>query len=808
MNCDKSAEFVSLPADGTTKSPIIYGNARDVEQSRGQWRHAENASTTTITIQQMKVALASRGTAWITGPSYLPDSSGDICGTTLTAQNGSGLLASSTRVVTAAHIARPIIAGDDAQAPRRELYFEATGASSGDFVEDAYSNGDPMHHWDREYCHNPTNCYATKFNSAEQNPLLPNRLAALGIEQLDEDEAIQFFRGPWPWDIEQDQFSSVFDPSRDLDIAVLRVTQRQSPFRADYPASNWRHLSSGSFPIRAPGVFFNSRPFTSIQHMGCPDDPLPSDSSNCQQPLTPDTLLWPAMPGDPSDRFTKMWGLHHNVYPFDPIDQSYPSELRTNLISNPYPYILEGFASDPADREKGVRHTDETTAEIPYCVNAGSPGLIELEAGDLFGVSLDAFRASSGGAVLHPQRSPRFRSGEMTTFEKATAISPSAVFTALPSSVAAIDSGGWGNPHIPDSQNVLLSTAVSDEVSQWSQRDDADDSESDPFDPSPLQPDSGQPPCEEHNGHFCEVYATSLEQNDAFPTIPTDIDFFEWPDSEDPNKINQAEIEEEESGWRNLLCGHSHPDFGIDEETHVNAGVGVGFIGSVAYNPAAPNERIVDEGSTLGFLRLVCAPWSSVPFVTNWPFLRTTGSAFLRGTAQSTISFGELGSLDAALATMAEYRYDDVDTGEEYIRPMSMKTCPPNYFLRGIRFNALTDPSETKRIIGGITELVCSPSSEAPYAQGLSTDDIIRSLYLPEDEQCPFRMGDRCFSRSQYIGWPRQMGLPKCEDTSFPNACAEETICPAGKVVSGFQYRRDSNGFTTDLGLRCIQEPS
>lgn len=109
--------------------------------------------------------------------------------------------------------------------------------------------------------------------------------------------------------------------------------------------------------------------------------------------------------------------------------------------------------------------------------------------------------------------------------------------------------------------------------------------------------------------------------------------------------------------------------------------------------------------------------------------------------------------------------------------------------------------------MGGITTLLCERSSGSPREGEPET--IERHLYLDEDDDaiCPFMMGDRCFSRSQYIGWPRDNGWPECGSVAFPDECAALTRCPSGQVVSGFQYQRGTGGFISGFAIDCMEAP-
>ena len=827
---DQSGENTSFDDPNVLNSidkNLIFGTDRDVEQSRGQWRHAENAGHNAENTgnnderlrmaQLVQTALASRGTGGVIAPVYSVESDCTKDGI----GHGSGLLSSSTRFVTARHVAEP----KHGHSGEMNIYFEATGEPNsttsfrgGEFVPDATSNGTPLFLFDRGYS------YQTKFGGDEENPLLANRLASLGLEEIGK-EGRRFLRGPWPFAVDESpdgpklDYEAVYHPDRLLDITVLKAESRGEVFSQHRNSEAWPLLSTGSWgPIDRPGIFFDYQPFQSLQNMKCSDDEFsPSDCPE-ELELEPTTRLYPEVSDDESATFTKLWSLHHQWFPDseDGLGNLSEESVRTNLISNPFPYVETGTSESTDYPEKGIRHSvtdpdEPTTAEIkPYCVAEGADPL-ELPLGDVFPISLDAITGSSGGGVLQPQR----KLIRNSVREHPALVDPAAV--QFGSDATELETTDWTIP-IPQDQNgnyenYILANPISDQVARWGGRDRGEDS-GDPFNPIPDQPPSdGEPPkCQEQ--HDGKVLCTpDTVTNDAFPDIPpSGFSPYDWDGDGDPD---EREREHESSGpVRTIACGHSHPSFAGDSEDMRLDGVGVasGFIGSVRYNPDFEDDDVLDEDSTVGFLRMVCAPWSSVPFVQNWPFLRTAGTSYFgtkRDLSTNTREFRGFGdSLSDALVNFAEWRYqDETDPAndERYLRPMSMKTCPPNYFLNGLRFQTRPAPSGDHRVLSGITELKCQLGTES--SAGLPYN-VTRPLDLDPDEgSCTFTMGDQCFSRSQFIGIPRDLGLPECGSVSAPQACVTTTTCGQGKVVSGWRYSRDEDGMIDQFALDCLPEP-
>jgi hypothetical protein len=203
---------------------------------------------------------------------------------------------------------------------------------------------------------------------------------------------------------------------------------------------------------------------------------------------------------------------------------------------------------------------------------------------------------------------------------------------------------------------------------------------------------------------------------------------------------------------------------------------------------------------------MVCTPWSSVPFVRNWSFLQTIGTS-ARNTGPNTAMVpNSFGTLAHSLATIAEWRHDPNEPEDAYLRPLSMKTCPPNYFLRGVDFHVRPHPGNADQaILAGITRLHCQRSIR-PHNNEPIGERIVIELYDPEDS-CQMHLGDDCFSLGQQIGWSRPTSVPQCQGET-DTLCSDRIMCDdPGEAVSGFYYHRSSDGFISEFGLDCMRAP-
>ncbi len=773
------------PESDDRQAPLVLSDFRDVDQAQGQWQHVTHAVDHQRQILLLQSALALRGIAGIGGDRF----SGPDC-RVYSGISASGLLTSSTRLVTAHHVVASRV--DQEQIP---VYFEATFTQQQElqdsFVQDADANGFPLVYFDRALP------YPTKFTTPVENPLLANRLSQLGLNLS--RTARRTLRGPWHFGVQDDDFPAVLTASGRLDVAVLEAQHRSLPFHPNVSPDDWRYLRTGSLPPLAPGVFFDYRPFRSLSY--CPTE-LDEDYS-CPEPLAHGEGLLPQSPRDPSgDPPTPLWLLHHNEYPED--RETNVRALRTNIVSNPFPYLIDGIP-DASGVEKGVRWSDPYSGFVEVCT---SDGLVPFEYGDQFDVTLDSFGGSSGGALFHPHR---FVQGNGVR-ESSHRIYPHAVAVAISNAPPPSIYAEWGLPQADNLDHLNVMAAASEAVSRRSQYDQATEDEDDASKPTPIQPEGdGGPACIIYDDdRNCVQYKRTIVDNHAYP-MPSALLPYRYPEGIDPDDVDADEALHEEvtssengTNRRWVGCAVSHSPFTEDEDgMRINAGLGVGFFGSLRYNPHN-SEDVADDGSVVGYLRMICAPWSSVPFVSNWLFLQTIGTSYSNTSRDTALFPGRFGSLAEALVTVGEIRNQgDVAT----VRPLSMKTCPPNYFLRGVAFHSRKSPSGSERVLAGIRTLHCQRSNNPHDPSETIPDTIDVDLYGEDVNSCWHSIGEQCFSLGQQIGWSRPVQLPSCRDVSYPEDCHAFTRCPDGQLVDGFSYWRNAEGLITSFHISCIEEP-
>ena len=461
----------------------MFGFGRDVEQSRGQWRHAEvagkgaddasdpqeEAEDGARAARLVQTALASRGTTEIRGTVWRPQGA-TVCEEPML-NRGSGQLSSSTRLVTARHVVEPMGAydGPGIHTDGIEVRFETTDGGSvpeGRFVPgwDDNTQGPVVPH-DHDYY--PSPFYPTKFPTNEANPLLANRMAQLGMEELAPLE-MEFLRGPWRFEADTSSctinddcrsgqqcnantnecenefhFDAVLS-SAHLDISILRVDELSNgSFTGDPQSQEGVFLSSGSFgDLNRPGIFFDYKKFQSLEHITCADEE--SELGECDDEDL-EAPLYPEYSDQTDGHFTKLWMLHHQSFPDSPADDWDAADVSntTNLISNPFPYVAFGQTSDSQFPEKGRRHEidgEDKPAKVihisPYCVAEESNPYFPV-IGDAIPFSLDGFQGSSGGSIVSPLR---YLWGSVVQ-EDDVRVYPSAVGFGSTGGLTLVDSG-------------------------------------------------------------------------------------------------------------------------------------------------------------------------------------------------------------------------------------------------------------------------------------------------------------------------------------------------------------------------------
>lgn len=552
--------------DHITKKEKIVFNKRSADQIRGQVERANNTQPRSATEHnRMRAALLTRGTGILRVRSWRDESDENDddqhdCDDTARSL-ASGFMTSDTRMITAHHAVPALRTsgledednallvsfdgdyGSDGTKPVDEPWSAVSFES--EYPSDvARANGNGNWYLDNNESDSP----ATKLDEVIKNPLLPNRLFALGLRKWAEDSnwnapsdnrrklgmmTRKALSKHWPFAIDatREEQSAAFSEGNGtgcdrLDIMVLRARENEKVLISTDP-ENIHYLQSGPFEIFKPAVFFQSMPFRNIV-----DDPCAGPNSE-----------------------TPLYLSHSTYWPDDDNTQSVP------LVSNP------GYAD-------GMQSM-ESVQSSSYCPEQGSGAEVECTYRKLIRTTLDARPGSSGGAMHSIVRDTVDGSCTRGYREQ---IKPSGVLHGV--DVLESDeerNSGWGLPFYTGSQEpeqptpdyATRVTAATSKVEEWSKRD-KDFDMGDPTNPKPNQPPVGQQlDCAEQNSDDeCIRYHTYRPVpagSSGTPRIYTDV-----PDeSPTPN-------DEEGSGeFVRRICGYRG-----NLKWPVRAGLATGLLGA------------------------------------------------------------------------------------------------------------------------------------------------------------------------------------------------------------------------------------
>ena len=215
------------------------------------------------------------------------------------------------------------------------------------------------------------------------------------------------------------------------------------------------------------------------------------------------------------------------------------------------------------------------------------------------------------------------------------------------------------------------------------------------------------------------------------------------------------------------------------------AGLMVGVLGT------ANAPRVEQGNSWVASLGPVCAPWSSASWSDNWywliQFLRRNYS---EENASENASW--IPELRIALPFLTEWRAQTADLTSKSIRPMSMKTCPPNYVVKGVGvFHENT-------LLVGLQKLICVNKHGSVRSVYLAPETLAANDPQVNDAgQFEYQIHGQSFPLAQHIGNP------------YPGAGdSEEIVCPPGEGVAGLHVTGHQQTRIEQLWLECSKLPA
>jgi hypothetical protein len=252
------------------------------------------------------------------------------------------------------------------------------------------------------------------------------------------------------------------------------------------------------------------------------------------------------------------------------------------------------------------------------------------------------------------------------------------------------------------------------------------------------------------------------------------------------------------------------------------ADVAVGIIGG------ATSARD-DAGAFVGELYLVCAPYSTKPWSDNFRFLKVMHPGFTGemvdkdgdGTAeplfQDILHRASAGTKDLSdwLWNAFELRFlDRSDSSiESTTRPPSLKMCPPNYVLSGLKLNW-----HDEDILVGVSDIDCTPVNQAAGTTSSTWGPRDQFPLYADTKYQGYRWSRKDsgdinlfshFSLDQRIGVPRPSTAMNVHsaDPNFPDVYQPTLGVPSGWAIHGFRWGRDADGRIRYLRLREMPAP-
>ena len=265
---------------------------------------------------------------------------------------------------------------------------------------------------------------------------------------------------------------------------------------------------------------------------------------------------------------------------------------------------------------------------------------------------------------------------------------------------------------------------------------------------------------------------------------------------------------------------HLPDDFHFDR-ARIRKGMVIGFMGG------ASHSSIPNDGKTIVHLTdlfNICTPWTEASWFDNWNFTHIHGE-HLGSKSPGRKAFFPIWwrKLYHAVREVYELRKDSSGSSTvEHVRPPSMKTCPPNYHMKGVTFYHGKKSGSDLPILLGIKYLRCA-RMETRYekilastkpgfgAKWMGNMPLYITVPLETNVSQNFTLDGAEFSLSAHIGSSKaQTG-----NETWTELDATTTSCPniergsgsyPGTVV-GFRYGRQSNGMFDTFRLLCDVAP-
>ena len=703
--------------------------------------------------------------------------------------HGSGILTSSSRITTAHHVAEGSVKYFD---------YEDREVDAADHYTIRFGSFDQSGRLKYRVS-----------NLGEESPLLAQRLFSLGLDNWAKSSKTgvrsQLRRWVFRFDDKEKQpFISLVDDTTNprkyegQDIAVVKVKDDAHPLSNATGGSEEinNELQSGLFDFYQPGPFFEIAP---VSNYSGDDDVCPNNNQ------------------------TKLYTSMFHLYPESEMDHKIP-------ISG------EGYQDAMGARDDCGEPSIECWGDLTNSYK------VSVDYKKCVYSTYDSISGTSGGGIFsrtcqyngdgnYDSSSPIYEKIEMKGVLSFVVNKGTIGETGLWSTSPLYSYEERGVENLDDLGEGYTAYAAFDEtVRKWSQRDTSYGISGDPFNPYPNQPYGDGCPGELDGNSSCIVKIKPSEST-AYTSPNEELSYALGKHSSidgtpNPNAVNgdanpdgeeliynsryvDFEKRLEEKGFDFVPCFDRyapksvvHPDEIISRTWYINFGMLQGFIGS-ANQAQSPEPR--ETSYRIDALSPVCVPWSSQSWISNWGWTRVYTNSLSRIKDALPLNGGHLVAngflkLHSVLFRMYEIRVDtDMQNLERTAHPPSMKNCPPNYYLKGIKFLKSSGVNNSGDVVG-ITHVICQSHVDA-YENSSGTIPKTLTLPLMADEEIydyTFNTGERNYNIGANIGLN--------QNASWTHQ--EEDICDPGFGAVGYAIKRNPSTSNIEyLHLYCAKAP-
>lgn len=784
FGCSDSAVQEEQPVMTNTQDIVI--NTRNVQQTRGALIRAEfsyhiDQDLVSARKEYMLNSLAQASPTIRVWKNAIDEGEYGKCGVGLV-ELSSGVMTSDSRLMGSAHAlfgatnrtATPPQITDEIKyrvsfggiAP--DLLDSPVGMSgtsspqwnqSGNFIPDINSGTNWIDDYDPSFYDSPEEDGFGFSEKEEENPILANRLFSLGLEawaEFGNREVRNRLRSGWPFTIDHDstsadeyeQFESqgmaeVYgsgDHWKGFDVAFLKAMEHDHLEITNNPGS-LGYLPSGPFALNRPSIFFNQI------------DLQEGVEVNPQVPYEDADTIYKVLHGEPLHllhsrswtREFKLSGVLNN----------------TTLISYPgfrhYDYVdLPFWISNPHD------HRDLVQRPVSCRVGNSTASRFRSFSNSIFFHTLDSGPGSSGGTVLagrlldeKGQRSKWFLEGVGVHSGSGVKSTGSAIGGWEPFILPNDEDIPWlveGSPFSNTQFGMLWGTWLNPQALSYGRRDhpgggtvnNPQPDEGSANSPGDISyPNTGASYNEQVEGRGWSALDQDRHSNVIRTPWSADVgnfdEQFQWSETsmDGSNPPGGTFKGHEYDGYYELEyhCDNDDRNTSYDSPYAGHKGYLIGAIGARTYK--GEMDGLTSYGS-------VCSPWSNKSWSDNWRFLGVTTTPWLEFEIQR--ARGIWPDYLVNLLKRAFYTLEN-ETSEFALKPIALKTCPPNYAVSQVQFELNVEAEMP--YITSVEAFKCTPINSDVYGGG---HELMTVYTNPQSKHDGYTIDGIPFNLRQDIG--------------------------------------------------------